>query len=118
MTTPWILHQQLGRVLTLTLHRPQARNALSTPCLQQLVERLEQAEADDDTGAVVIAGGARFLPPAPTCTNCSSRICPPPCAIRVRCCGSGWPSSASRCWRRSTAMRSAPAASWRWPATS
>ncbi|MBD8452461.1 2,3-dehydroadipyl-CoA hydratase PaaF [Serratia rubidaea] len=61
MTTPWILHQQQGRVLTLTLHRPQARNALNTPCLQQLVERLEQAEADDDTGAVVIAGGARFF---------------------------------------------------------
>ncbi|AML57888.1 Phenylacetate degradation enoyl-CoA hydratase PaaA [Serratia rubidaea] len=61
MTTPWILHQQQGRVLTLTLHRPQARNALSTPCLQQLVERLEQAEADDNTGAVVIAGGARFF---------------------------------------------------------
>ncbi|CAI0734535.1 Probable enoyl-CoA hydratase echA8 [Serratia rubidaea] len=61
MTTPWILHQQQGRVLTLTLHRPQARNALSTPSLQQLVERLEQAEADDDTGAVVIAGGARFF---------------------------------------------------------
>lgn len=39
MDTPFILHQQQHRVVTLTLHRPEARNALSTPCPEQLVAR-------------------------------------------------------------------------------
>ncbi|HAU94630.1 MAG TPA: 2,3-dehydroadipyl-CoA hydratase, partial [Serratia marcescens] len=55
MDTPFILHQQQHRVVTLALHRPEARNALSTPCLEQLVARLEQADADSGVGAVVIA---------------------------------------------------------------
>ncbi|MBF8217229.1 2,3-dehydroadipyl-CoA hydratase [Serratia ureilytica] len=61
MDTPFILHQQQHRVVTLTLHRLEARNALSTPCLEQLVARLEQADADSGVGAVVIAGAARFF---------------------------------------------------------
>ncbi|ANJ99332.1 2,3-dehydroadipyl-CoA hydratase PaaF [Serratia plymuthica] len=61
METPLILQQQQRRVVTLTLHRPEARNALSTPCLEQLVYRLEQADADAGVGAVVIAGAARFF---------------------------------------------------------
>ena len=61
METPLILQQQQRRVVTLTLHRPEARNALSTPCLEQLVHRLEQADADAGVGAVVIAGAAHFF---------------------------------------------------------
>ncbi|BEM87959.1 2,3-dehydroadipyl-CoA hydratase [Serratia marcescens] len=61
MDTPFILRQQQHRVVTLTLHRPEARNALSTPCLEQLVSLLEQADADRGVGAVVIAGTARFF---------------------------------------------------------
>jgi enoyl-CoA hydratase len=61
METPLILQQQQRRVVTLTLHRPEARNALSTPCLEQLAYRLEQADADAGVGAVVIAGAARFF---------------------------------------------------------
>ncbi|MGQ8704446.1 2,3-dehydroadipyl-CoA hydratase PaaF [Serratia sp. TSA_198.1] len=61
METPLILQQQQRRVVTLTLHRPEARNALSTPCLEQLVYQLEQADADAGVGAVVIAGAARFF---------------------------------------------------------
>ncbi|QUY46616.1 2,3-dehydroadipyl-CoA hydratase [Serratia plymuthica] len=61
METPLILQQQRQRVVTLTLHRPEARNALSTPCLEQLVYRLEQADADASVGAVVITGAASFF---------------------------------------------------------
>ncbi len=61
MDTPFILRQQQHRVVTLTLHRPEARNALSTPCLEQLVFLLDQADADSGVGAVVIAGAARFF---------------------------------------------------------
>ena len=61
METPWILREQQQRVVTLTLHRPDARNALSTACLEQLVYQLEQADNDADVGAVVIASAARFF---------------------------------------------------------
>lgn len=61
MPSPFILHQQSQRVVTLTLHRPAARNALSTPCLQQLVEHLAQAEREASVGAVVITGGTDFF---------------------------------------------------------
>ncbi|MFA1238323.1 2,3-dehydroadipyl-CoA hydratase PaaF [Serratia odorifera] len=61
METPWIQRQQRQRVVTLTLQRPQARNALSTPCLEQLVYLLGQADADAEVGAVVIAGSARYF---------------------------------------------------------
>jgi 2-(1,2-epoxy-1,2-dihydrophenyl)acetyl-CoA isomerase len=49
-----------GGVLTLTLNRPAARNALSRAMLDALARLLEQAEADPAVGAVVItgAGGA------------------------------------------------------------
>lgn len=61
METPLILQHRQARVLTLELHRPQARNALNTPCLEQLVYLLEQADADTAIGAVVITGTTRFF---------------------------------------------------------
>lgn len=61
METPLILRQQHQRVVTLTLHRPEARNALNTPCLEQLVYLLEHADADTGVGAVVITGATRFF---------------------------------------------------------
>ncbi|MBK5074647.1 2,3-dehydroadipyl-CoA hydratase [Budviciaceae bacterium CWB-B4] len=61
MNQDWILSQQVGRVLTLTLNRPEARNALSTDCLALLVQHLEQADADDGVGCVVLTGSARFF---------------------------------------------------------
>ncbi|RZV02344.1 UNVERIFIED_ORG: enoyl-CoA hydratase [Serratia quinivorans] len=61
METPLILRQQHQRVVTLTLHRPEARNALNTPCLEQLVYLLEHADADASVGAVVITGAPRFF---------------------------------------------------------
>jgi 2-(1,2-epoxy-1,2-dihydrophenyl)acetyl-CoA isomerase len=47
-------------VLTLTLNRPAARNALSRAMLDALARLLGEAEADNDIGAIVItgAGGA------------------------------------------------------------
>lgn len=61
MSSDWILSHYDGRTLTLTLNRPDARNALSTDCLELLVQHLEQADADDGVGCVVIAGSARFF---------------------------------------------------------
>ncbi|MEX9383433.1 2,3-dehydroadipyl-CoA hydratase, partial [Proteus mirabilis] len=46
MQTDWILSHTAHRVLTLTLNRPEVRNALSTDCLELLVEHLEHADRD------------------------------------------------------------------------
>lgn len=56
MNNDWILSHQQQRVLTLTLNRPEARNALSTECLELLVQHLETADRNESIGAVVITG--------------------------------------------------------------
>ncbi|PCR01383.1 2,3-dehydroadipyl-CoA hydratase [Klebsiella pneumoniae] len=50
-----------GRVLQLTLNRPQARNALNNALLTQIAEALEAAAVDDSVGVCVIRGNARFF---------------------------------------------------------
>ncbi len=54
-----LLSERHGRVLTLTLNRPQARNALNNALLEQLAEELEQAQDDAQIGAVVLTGAGR-----------------------------------------------------------
>ena len=44
-------------VLTITLNRPEARNALNTAVLAGLAKALAEADADDDIRAVVLTGG-------------------------------------------------------------
>jgi enoyl-CoA hydratase len=46
-----------GGVLEILLHRPEVRNAISTPLLRELVSVLGDAESDAAVGAVVITGG-------------------------------------------------------------
>ena len=54
-----ILSEQQGRVLTLTLNRPQALNALNTALLLQLAEQLAAADSNAEIGAVVITGSQK-----------------------------------------------------------
>lgn len=51
----------LDGVLEITLNRPQARNALSTPLLKALVTLLDTAEADAAVRCVVLTGGERVF---------------------------------------------------------
>jgi enoyl-CoA hydratase len=44
-------------VVRLTLHRPEARNALRTQTLAEIAAELDAAQADDAVGAVVLTGG-------------------------------------------------------------
>lgn len=48
-----------GAVAVLTLDRPKALNALSPELVAQLLERLRDAEQDDEVRAVVLTGSAR-----------------------------------------------------------
>ncbi|MDX7986091.1 2,3-dehydroadipyl-CoA hydratase [Xenorhabdus sp. 12] len=61
MNQEWIISHQQQRVRTLTLNRPDVRNALSNDCLELLVQQLEQADADKETGAIVITGSSRYF---------------------------------------------------------
>ncbi|WVQ67424.1 uncharacterized protein L199_005620 [Kwoniella botswanensis] len=50
-----------NKVSILTLNRPKALNALSTPLFQALNAELEKAEADDSVRAIVITGGEKVF---------------------------------------------------------
>ena len=54
-----IIGSQEGRVLTLSLNRPQALNALNTALLIELSGLLQAADANADIGAVVITGNQK-----------------------------------------------------------
>jgi Enoyl-CoA hydratase/carnithine racemase len=56
-----LLISQQGRVLLLTLNRPQARNALNNVLLTQIAETLESAQTDSSVGAVVMTGNDKFF---------------------------------------------------------
>jgi enoyl-CoA hydratase len=51
-----VLSETSDRVSTLTLNRPEARNALSSELQRALAMALGGAEADDDVGVVVLTG--------------------------------------------------------------
>lgn len=57
--TPDLLAELDAGVLTLTLHRPDSRNALSRPMLQALEQQLAAAEFDDDVKCVVLTGAGK-----------------------------------------------------------
>jgi len=54
-----VIGTQQGRVLTLTLNRPQALNALNTALLIELSGQLQAADTNEDIGAVVITGNQK-----------------------------------------------------------
>lgn len=57
--TPDLLADTDAGVLTLTLNRPQARNALSHDMLGALARELARAELDDDIRCIVLTGSGR-----------------------------------------------------------
>ncbi len=48
-----------GRVATITLHRPDALNAITPTMLAALGDQLEQLDTDDDVAVVVLTGAGR-----------------------------------------------------------
>jgi enoyl-CoA hydratase/carnithine racemase len=54
-----ILYEQSGPVVTITLNRPQALNAISRPLENELHAALDEAEADDGVRAIVLTGAGR-----------------------------------------------------------
>lgn len=56
-----VKRQDDGGVATLTLNRPDRRNALSTELVDALLEALEEADGDDDVRAVVLTGAGKVF---------------------------------------------------------
>src|SRR5690349_17722441 len=58
---PAVIYTREGHVATLTLNRPERRNAFSDEMLKEWVEGLEEARRDDQVRAVVLTGaGSAF----------------------------------------------------------
>ncbi|MBI4932616.1 MAG: enoyl-CoA hydratase [Actinobacteria bacterium] len=51
-----VLYEVSERIATITLNRPEARNALSSEVLRLLPERMREADADDSVDVVIITG--------------------------------------------------------------
>jgi enoyl-CoA hydratase len=51
-----VLYEVSERIATITLNRPEARNALSSEVLRLLPEVMRQAETDDDVDVVILTG--------------------------------------------------------------
>lgn len=58
---PLLLKEKNGRVVTLTLNRPQVLNALSWELIQQLVTALEDYDKDPDISVVILTGHKEFF---------------------------------------------------------
>ncbi|MEM7335372.1 MAG: enoyl-CoA hydratase-related protein [Chloroflexota bacterium] len=61
MTHEFILAETTGKVGTVTLNRPKAMNALSGGLMDELISQLQQYDADDNIGAMVISGSERVF---------------------------------------------------------
>ncbi len=51
-----VLYEVSERIATITLNRPEARNALSSEVLRQLPQRLREADASDEVDVVILTG--------------------------------------------------------------
>lgn len=54
-----VLYERHGRVGLITLNRPERMNAMDQSMLIELEQILDQAEADDQTGAVIVTGAGK-----------------------------------------------------------
>jgi len=61
MSYTTILTETRGRVGLITLNRPEAMNALNPVILSELMEALEAFDADENVGAMVVAGNEKVF---------------------------------------------------------
>ena len=56
MADPTVLTAVAGRIATVTINRPEKRNALNTPTRNALVAALDELEANAEVRAVILTG--------------------------------------------------------------
>jgi len=59
MSEPVLLEERDGAIVTLTLNRPAARNALSRALREALAERFTALQGDPDVGVVILTGAGK-----------------------------------------------------------
>ena len=94
-------------VATLTLDDPERRNALTLPMVDEIVAAMDEIEADENVGAIVVTGAPPRSARAPTSATSAARATVPGFARSTK---GSCASLAHRCprSRRSTGRRSAP----------
>jgi 2-(1,2-epoxy-1,2-dihydrophenyl)acetyl-CoA isomerase len=55
----WLIHKKEGGVITITLNRPRALNALNAEMVEELLEAVGQAREDKDVKVLVLTGAGR-----------------------------------------------------------
>src|SRR5215467_9736997 len=59
MSYEQIRYDVADRIATITLHRPERLNAVTTRLLDELIAALDAADSDDDVRAVIVTGAGR-----------------------------------------------------------
>jgi enoyl-CoA hydratase/carnithine racemase len=59
--TDSMLYDVSDHIATITFNRPDERNTISGPMLEELTERLLEADTDGDVRAIVLTGSGRFF---------------------------------------------------------
>jgi len=59
MTYSTLLYDLKDGVLTLTLHRPEALNAFTRDMMNEMMDALDRADADDNVRAIIVTGSGR-----------------------------------------------------------
>jgi enoyl-CoA hydratase len=73
MSEPTLLIERHDRVLLLRLNRPKALNALSSAVLDELIQAVSAADADEDVGAVVLTGSPKAFAAGADISEMSSK---------------------------------------------
>jgi enoyl-CoA hydratase/carnithine racemase len=69
-----LLIERHGRVALIRLNRPQARNALSTSLMQELLATLQSLDSDPQVGCFVITGRRTTSLRARIFVKCTTRV--------------------------------------------
>jgi enoyl-CoA hydratase len=56
MSTDVVLYEVADRIATITMNRPEARNALSSEVLKLLPKLMKKADADDAVDVIILTG--------------------------------------------------------------
>jgi enoyl-CoA hydratase len=75
-----------NNVVILTLNRPKAKNALSTPLFEDLNAELDKADKDDSIRAIVITGGEKVFAAGADIKEMKDKTCKLTKGVRVADC--------------------------------
>ena len=85
-----LVQSRSGAVATITLNRPEARNALDMVMRRELAAILDEVEADEGARVLILTGAADTSAPAATSRRCATSDRRRPRAGRASSCSTRW----------------------------